>query len=153
MAYGRHGGHAGRLGLEPSRQLRTVRNLATIRWAAIAWAVVQVVTYYRPYPPGVLAWAVAAVGVLLFGNAGIWITLTRAAGGAATGRLALASVLIDGIAIMALVYAYTFDPETAIWAVLYIIPLGAAALFQLRGALWTMAAVPCCTPCGSSTAG
>ena len=32
-------------------------------------------------------------------------------------------------------------PDTAIWAALYIVPLGAAALFQLRGALWTMAVV------------
>lgn len=39
--------------LEPARQRRTVRNLAVVRWAAIIWAVVQITTYYRPYPPGV----------------------------------------------------------------------------------------------------
>ena len=65
----------------------------------------------------------------------------RAHTAAAIRRLALASVLVDGVAIVMLVYVYTFDPETAIWATLYIVPLGAAALFQLRGALWTMAAV------------
>lgn len=127
--------------LESPRQLRTVRNLATVRWAAIVWAAIQVFTYYLPYPDGVLPWAIAAVAVLAVGNTGIWLGLGRAGNAAAVRRLALASVLVDGIAIVILVYVYTFDPDTAIWAALYIVPLGAAALFQLRGALWTMAAV------------
>ncbi len=127
--------------VEATRQLRTVRNLATIRWLAIVWAAIQVFTYYLPYPAGVLPWAIAAVGVLLIGNAGIWLRLPHASAAAAVRKLAVASVLVDGIAIVMLVYVYTFDPETAIWATLYIVPLGAAALFQLRGALWTMAAV------------
>jgi GAF domain-containing protein len=126
---------------ETARQLRTVRNLATIRWLAIVWAAIQVFTFYLPYPAGVLPWAVAAVGVLLVGNTGIWLRLGRAHTAQAVRRLALASVLVDGVAIVMLVYVYTFDPDTAIWATLYIVPLGAAALFQLRGALWTMAAV------------
>jgi GAF domain-containing protein len=127
--------------LEATRQLRTVRNLATIRWAAIVWAAIQVSTYYLPYPPGVLPWAIAAVGVLLGGNTAIWLGLPRARNAAGVRRLALASVLVDGVAIVMLVYVYTFDPDTAIWATLYIIPLGAAALFQLRGALWTMSVI------------
>jgi len=127
--------------VEATRQLRTVRNLATIRWLAIVWAAIQVFTYYLPYPAGVLPWAIAAVGVLLVGNAGIWLRLPQASTASAVRRLGVASVLVDGIAIVMLVYVYTFDPETAIWATLYIVPLGAAALFQLRGALWTMAAV------------
>ncbi|MFP5319383.1 MAG: GAF domain-containing protein [Acidimicrobiia bacterium] len=126
---------------EASRQLRTVRNLATIRWAAIVWALVQVTTYYLPYPAGVFPWALAAVGVLVVGNTGIWLALPRACTAAAVRRLALASVLVDGIAIVLLVFVYTFDPDTAIWAVLYIVPLGAAVLFELRGALWTMGVV------------
>ena len=120
-----------------TRQLRTVKNLATIRWLAIVWAAIQVFTFYLPYPAGVLPWAVVAVGVLLVGNTAIWLCLRRAP----IRMLALASVLVDGIAIVMLVYVYTFDPDTAIWATLYIVPLGAAALFQLRGALWTMSAV------------
>jgi GAF domain-containing protein len=127
--------------VEAPRQLRTVRNLATVRWAAIVWAAIQVLTYYLPYPPGVFPWALAAVGVLLVGNTGIWLGLRRASTPAAVSRLALASVLVDGIAIVLLVFVYTFDVDTAIWAVLYIVPLGAAALFQLRGALWTMAVI------------
>ena len=127
--------------VETTRQLRTVRNLATIRWLAIVWAAIQVFTYYLPYPAGVLPWAIAAVAVLLVGNTGIWLRLGGARTAEAVRRLALASVLVDGIAIVMLVYVYTFDPDTAIWATLYIVPLGAAALFQLRGALWTMAAV------------
>lgn len=127
--------------LEPTRQRRTVRQVAVIRWAAIAWAVVQVATYYLPYPPGALAWAVVAIAVLASGNAGIWFALPRVQSPAAIRWLALASIVVDAIAIMALVFAYTFDPDTAIWAALYIVPLGAAALFQLRGALWAMVAI------------
>jgi GAF domain-containing protein len=137
----RSGGSRGAPELESNRQLRTVRNLATIRWAAIVWAAIQVFTYYLPYPAGVLPWAIAAVGVLVGGNTAIWLGLPRARTAAAVRRLAVVSVLVDGIAIVMLVYVYTFDPDTAIWATLYIVPLGAAALFQLRGALWTMAAV------------
>ena len=127
--------------LEPPRQRRTVRNLAVIRWVAIVWAVVQVATYYLPYPPGVLTWAIVAIGVLAGGNTAIWVMEPRVRTPTGIRRLALASVVVDGVAILGLVYAYTFDPDTAIWSVLYIVPLGAAALFQLRGALWTMAAV------------
>ncbi|HWI04053.1 MAG TPA: GAF domain-containing protein, partial [Acidimicrobiales bacterium] len=127
--------------MEAPRQLRTVRTLATVRWIAIVWATIQISTYYLPYPPGVFPWAVVAVGVLLAGNTGIWLALRRAEGAAASRRLALASVLVDGIAIVLLVFVYTFDPETAIWAVLYIVPLGSAVLFLLRGALWTMAVI------------
>lgn len=118
-----------------------MRNLAVVRWAAIVWAAVQVATYYLPYPPGALAWAVVAIGVLLVGNTAIWLGCSRAGDPAEIRRLAVASVMVDAVAILALVFVYTFDTETAIWAVLYIVPLGAAALFQLRGALWTMAAV------------
>ena len=135
------GGSSRRPEIEVPRQLRTVRNLATVRWAAIVWATIQVSTYYLPYPRGVFPWALAAVGVLLLGNTGIWLGLRRASTAEAVRRLALASVLVDGIAIVLLVYVYTFDPDTAIWAALYIVPLDAAALFQLRGALSTMAAI------------
>ena len=45
-----------------SRQLRTVRNLATVRWAAIVWAAIQVSTYYLPYPAGVYPWARSVMG-------------------------------------------------------------------------------------------
>lgn len=138
---GRSHGPRARPELEAPRQLRTVRNLATVRWVAIVWAAIQVSTYYLPYPRGVFPWAVAAVGVLLLGNTGIWLGLRQAGTPEAVRRLALASVLVDGIAIVTLVYVYTFDPDTAIWAALYIVPLDAAALFQLRGALWTMAAI------------
>lgn len=138
---GRRHGPQARPELEAPRQLRTVRNLATVRWVAIVWAAIQVSTYYLPYPRGVFPWAVAAVAVLLVGNTGIWLGLRRAETPEAVRRLALASVLVDGIAIVTLVYVYTFDPDTAIWAALYIVPLDAAALFQLRGALWTMAAI------------
>ena len=75
--------------------------MAVIRWLAIVWAVVQVTTYYLPHPPGALTWAVVAIGILLVGNFGIWIALPRVDTPAVIRRLALASVLVDGVAIMA----------------------------------------------------
>ena len=138
---GRRRARRPRPALETPRLLHTVRALATVRWAAAAWAVVQVVTYYLPYPPGILTWAAACVAVLFTGNTAIWLLHGRASTAAHARRLALASLAVDGVAIVGLVFVYTFDTETAIWAVLYILPLEGAALFQRRGALWTMTAV------------
>ena len=136
----RRGGR--RLALEPARLLHTVRSLAIIRWVAMVWASIQVATFYLPYPPNVLAGAIACVAVGVAGNAAIWVMLGRVRTTAADARaLALLSMIVDGALMIGLVIVYTFDPDTAIWAILYILPLGAAALFQLRGALWTMAAV------------
>lgn len=130
-----------RIELEPARQLHTVRSVMIIRWFAHAWAVVQVATFYLPYPSGALPVAVAILALGIAGNAAIGVVLPRTRAPADIRRLALVSMGVDGVVIMGLVFVYTFDPDTAIWATLYILPLGAAALFQLRGALWTMAAI------------
>lgn len=47
---GRRRARRPRPALETPRVLHTVRALATVRWAAAAWAVVQVVTYYLALP-------------------------------------------------------------------------------------------------------
>ena len=130
-----------RVELEPARQLQTVRSLMRIRWFAHAWAVVQVATFYLPYPAGALPVAIAIVALGIAGNAALGVVVPRTRAAADIRRLALVSMGVDGVVIMGLVFVYTFDPDTAIWATLYILPLGAAALFQLRGALWTMAAI------------
>jgi signal transduction histidine kinase len=41
---------------------------------------------------------------------------------------------------MGFVFVYTFDPDTAMWALVYILPLEGAIRFGLRGALATMGA-------------
>ena len=111
-----------------------------IRWAGVVFAALQVTTYYLPYPPGVLPVAVAIVALLAIGNVGVWIAYRRADGARGARSVQVASLFLDGLVVMGLVFVYTFDPETAMWAVIYILPLEGAIKFALRGSLMTMAA-------------
>jgi signal transduction histidine kinase len=111
-----------------------------VRWLGVVFAAVQVATYYLPYPPGVLVLAAALVVVLVAGNAVAYAGYTRAHTVRDIWRLQVASLVLDGIVVMGLVFVYTFDADTAMWAVIYILPLEGAIKFALRGALWTMAA-------------
>ena len=111
-----------------------------IRWAAVVFAALQVTTYYLPYPPGVLPVAVAIVALLAIGNLGVWAAYRRADGARGARSVQVASLVLDGLVVMGLVFVYTFDPETAMWAVIYILPLEGAIKFALRGSLLTMAA-------------
>ena len=110
-----------------------------IRWAAVVFATLQVMTYYLPYPRGVLRVAVAIVALLVVGNAGVWVAYHRAEGVKGARGVQVASLILDGLVVMGLVFVYTFDPDTAMWAVIYILPLEGAIKFALRGSLVTMA--------------
>jgi signal transduction histidine kinase len=109
-----------------------------IRWAAVVFAALQVATYYLPYPPGVLGIAIAIVALLAIGNAGVWVAYHRAEGVRGARTVQVASLLLDGLVVMGLVFVYTFDPDTAMWAVIYILPLEGAIKFALPGSLITM---------------
>ena len=114
--------------------------MVRVRWVAVLFACVQVATYYIPYPPGIVPWAVAIVVLLALGNAGAWIALRRVAALRDARRLQVATLLLDGLVVMGLVVVYTFDADTAMWAVIYILPLEGALKFGLRGSLATMGA-------------
>ncbi|MGH2721199.1 MAG: PAS domain-containing sensor histidine kinase [Actinomycetota bacterium] len=126
---------------EFDRLRRTERTLGRIRWAGVAFGVIHALTFYRPYPDGVLPWALVALALLAAGNAAVGSAARRAADAAGMRQVALGALALDVVAIMALVFVYTFDVETAIWAVTYLLPLEGAVRFQLRGAMATMGIV------------
>lgn len=122
------------------RARRSERTMIRVRWLGVLFAAVQVATYYLPYPPGVLPVAAAIVVLLAAGNAAVFAAYKRADTFAAIRRLQIASLVLDGVVVMGLVFVFTFDADTAMWAVIYILPLEGAITFALRGALWTMGA-------------
>ena len=121
------------------RALRTERTMLRIRWFGVAFGVLQVLTYYIPHPPGALPAALAFVGLLAAGNVAVTMAVRRVTTLRAARVLALAALGLDIVVVMGLVFVYTFDPETAMFAVVYVLPLEGAVRFQLRGALGTMA--------------
>ena len=122
------------------RALRTERTMTRVRWVAAVFAVVQVVTYYIPYPPGVLAMAAAVVVLLVVGNLLATSVLRKTTTLAAARKLQVATLVLDAVIVLGLVVVYTFDADTAIWAVIYILPLEGAIKFGLSGSLATMGA-------------
>jgi signal transduction histidine kinase len=110
-----------------------------VRWIGVAFGLVQVLTYYIPYPPGALAAALSCVALLAAGNVAVMVALRRVTTLSSARALALAALSLDILVVTGLVFVYTFDPETVMFAVMYILPLEGAVRFQLRGALATMA--------------
>jgi signal transduction histidine kinase len=124
--------------LELRRQHRV---MAWIRGLGAPFAAVQVLTFYRDYPAGFEAVGLALAGVLAVVAA---VVLTGARLATTTRGLQVWAVIglaADVLLVMAFVLLHTFDPETAVWAMIYLIPLEGAVLFQLRGALTAYAAV------------
>jgi signal transduction histidine kinase len=124
------------------RALRTERTLVAVRWGAVLFGLVQVLTFYAEYPAGVLPVALALVGGLALGNLAIGWSLQRGVSCLQQARrLGVTALTLDVTAAMGLVTVYTFDQDTAMFAVLYLLPLEAAVRFGLRGSLVTMGAV------------
>lgn len=112
--------------------------MVRVRWAGVFFAIVQVLTFYRPYPSGVKEVALALVGALVVGNAILW-RLTRLARTATEARhLSIAALTFDTVLILSFVSIYTFDENVAIWALIYILPLEGAIRFRQKGALGIM---------------
>jgi len=131
-----------RVDAKPSteQQLRSRESaMVMIRWAGVIFGVVQVATYYKPHAPGMAAFSLFIVGILAAANVGFSLALRRASTPDHLKRLALAGLLVDAFAIHGFVFTYTFDTDTAVWALIYILPLEAAMTFGLRGALSVMA--------------
>src|SRR5688572_11882867 len=121
------------------RAIRAERTMVQIRWAGVVFAAAQVATYYLPYPAGVLPVAAAIVAGLALGNVAVMVAPRGLNDYAGMRRIEVASLILDGVVVMGLVFVYTFDPDTAMWAVIYILPLEGAIKFALRGSLLTMA--------------
>lgn len=112
--------------------------MARVRWGGVAFGLIQVLTYYRPYPPGAMEFGLALVLLLAAGNLAVWATMRRVATLEMAQRVSLLSLSFDVGVVMGFVFTYTFDQDTAIWALIYILPLEGAIRFQLKGAVGTM---------------
>lgn len=111
-----------------------------VRWLAVPWVLLQVLSYQVPYPAGYKTIALCLVVVLAVGNAVIWMLHRSPLGHERAARLALGGLVLDVVLISSFVWLYAFDYETQIWAVLAIVPLEGAILFQLKGSLTSWAA-------------
>ena len=115
---------------------RRERAMLIVRTVGVPWALVQVLSYAdREYPAGVKGRVLLLVAALAVGNIAVWIAHGRTHTLAAARQLAVASLALDSIVISGIVWLYAFDPDSALWAVLFISPLEGALRFQLGGAL------------------
>lgn len=119
---------------------RSERTMMIARSIGAPWAFLQIFTYAgRPYPEGVKELALLLASLLVLGNVAVYIASKRVTTFKGSQRLAGASLSLDIFVIGGIVWLYGFDPTTATWAVLFILPLEGAMRFQLAGALSTWA--------------
>jgi PAS domain S-box-containing protein len=117
---------------------RAERAVATVRWIAVLWGLVQVVTRRQPpYPPGFQELALLVLAVLAAGNVAIWLTARRVR--PLPPRLPILGLALDAVVASALVWVYSFDSVSALWAILVIVALEAATRFGRPLALATWA--------------
>lgn len=121
---------------------RSERLMLAVRAIAVPWALLQVLTYTTlPYPDGVKGAGVIIVGALAAGVIASGLLLPRAHSYTAVRNLGVAGLAVDILVVSGFAWLFAFDQESALWAILLIIPLEGAIRFQLRGALWTWTTV------------
>src|SRR5712691_5116980 len=74
---------------ELTRRLGTERTALRIRWAGVAFALLQALTYYRPIPSRIFPLTLGLIAVLLVGNIGASVAVRRVATLEGARRLAL----------------------------------------------------------------
>lgn len=114
------------------------RAMLRIRWMAVAFAFVQILTYYRPYPPGILRVALGVAVAFTLASGLLHVGWSRATTLAERRRLSVAGLGIDVAVVSALLFVYAFDPGTVVFVIVYILALEGALIGRLRGALLTM---------------
>lgn len=114
------------------------RTLVLIRWCGLAFGIAQVLAYdMQEYPPGIREAALAVLGALAVTNIVFTVAIRRLRTADDVRRLAIASLVMDGLIVSAFPWLYAFDPLSAMFALLFFIPIEGAVHFQLRGALWS----------------
>lgn len=108
-----------------------------VRGVGAVFAAYQVLVYdTQPYPsPAYRNVGLALAGLLAAGNLGIWLVERRVRTVRQARTMALAGLALDIAVASGFVWLYAFDQLSALWVVLFIIPLEGAILFQLHGAL------------------
>jgi signal transduction histidine kinase len=118
---------------------RSEQTMVFVRWLGVAFAVVQILGYEDPYPPGVERLALLLAAALGLANLVISVLSLRDLSLRAAGTLSVAALTIDVVVVSGFVWLYAFDEVSALWAVLFILPLEGAIRFGLGGALWAWA--------------
>ncbi len=119
---------------------RSVRTMLVARAVALPWAIFQIVTYSTmSYPRGVEAVGLALLVAIGVGNVALWFASARIKTTRDAQVVAIASLAMDVILISGFVWLFAFDQITAVWAIVFILPLEGAILFALPGALWAWA--------------
>lgn len=108
-----------------------------VRGVGAVFAAYQVLVYdTQPYPsPAYRNVGLALAGLLAAGNLGIWLVERRVRTLGQARAMALAGLALDIAVASGFVWLYAFDQLSALWVVLFILPLEGAILFQLPGAL------------------
>jgi signal transduction histidine kinase len=108
-----------------------------VRGVGAVFAAYQVLVYdTQPYPsPAYRNVGLALAGLLAAGNLGIWLVERRVQTVRQARTMALAGLALDMAVASGFVWIYAFDQLSALWVVLFILPLEGAILFQLPGAL------------------
>lgn len=108
-----------------------------VRGVGAVFAAYQVLVYdTQPYPsPAYRNVGLALAGLLAAGNLGIWLVERRVRTVSQARTMALAGLALDIAVASGFVWLYAFDQLSALWVVLFILPLEGAILFQLPGAL------------------
>lgn len=118
------------------------RTLIAVRWFGVLFAVLQVQVYdAMPYPPGVKEAGFALAGVLATTNVAAALAVRRARANRSMLALSVATLVADGAVLVGFVWLYTFDNQSSMFLLLFILPAEAALKFQLAGALGLWGAV------------
>lgn len=121
---------------------RSERVMVLVRWLGAIFAFAQVLAYNtQPYPPGVKETGLGLAAGLAVANLVVWVLSRRTRTLAQVRMLSVAALTIDVLVASGFVFLYAFDQVTALWAVLFVLPLEGAIRFQLPGALSTWGAV------------
>jgi signal transduction histidine kinase len=116
---------------------RSGRTMILVRGIGALFAAYQVLVYdTQPYPSSAYRNAGLALAALLAaGDAGIWVMLRSGRTLGQVRAIALAGLALDVAVASGFVWLFAFDQSSALWVVLFILPLEGAILFQLPGAL------------------
>lgn len=120
---------------------RSLRSMVMARLFAVPWAFIQLVAYEQDYPEGHRLFGVVLVGVLAIANLAFAIGTSKIVDLKTAQKVAIGSLAFDIVLAMSFVLLLTFDPTSALWAVLFITILEGAILFQFVGAMSAWAAV------------
>lgn len=125
--------------LNPNEELRAAeRTMILVRWAAVPFALVQVLTYYMPYPGNTWHLGLLLVALLAAGSGLIHLIHLRSHTVATSKRLSAFAFAFDFAIIFAFVWLYSFDVNTAMFVMVYLLPLEGAIRYQRAGALGVM---------------